>query len=254
MKPIQGLLLAILLTIIIATGFACSGSRPTGAVVPLSAPTNTPTVTSTPTSTPTCAITPVPYTGAAPTGIFWDFASVSGNLNYGTSGASVQLSVNGYQETTAGVTLTGSDSTSAPMTYSGPITMGSSTYSNYLTNAFTYTAGVTYTLTTATSIGTASASLPAPGNFTFAPDGSYVSWTTDATYEPIYLRPPGGNPYWQPLTCNHQPSPASIPVTAYAFGPGNYELDANFSNATTVINNGTGLYEVSVYQGVTIVK
>ncbi len=220
------------------------------------APLTSPSATPTPTTTLTCVPTPQPYIGAPPNGIYWESADIDG-CQCANPSADLLLSVNGAPETTAGVTLTGSNGTTVSLSFNYLVTIGVGyVYAEYdNTVPFVFTAGCTFTLSTTTTIGTASAALEAPGNFTVAPDGSTVGWGVGAEFEPIYIRWPGGNgAYNQPFTCNHPVPPISVPSQDYAYGPGTYVISFCFSNSTTNIINGSGLLRVGAVQNTYVVR
>lgn len=245
------------LTLITLSFITTACVKPLNTIAPSgTASTPTPGLTVSPTATSTCAITPIPDPSFAPpnTGIYMS-GTISGHQTY-TSGSNsfILLTVNGLADSTAAVTLTGSDGTMAPLTYTGTQTMNSYTLASYnASNNFTYNDGTIYTVTVITGIGTASCSVTSPGTVTFAPDGSSVTWSTDATYEPIYVRAPDTS-YWQPATCNHQKPPIAISTTAYAYGHGNYVLDANFENVNTTVIGGTGGLSAIADEGITVTK
>lgn len=142
-----------------------------------------------------------------PVGIVWNSANLAeSEISYDATGlqselstsltASVNLLVNGTPESTAVVSLTGAGG-SVTLAYQGPATVLGIVYASYLglldhyqsaANYFsywngpvTYAPGQTYTLTTVTSAGTASASAAAPGpiqnTVSTSPLGFNVSWS-----------------------------------------------------------------------------
>ncbi len=91
--------------------------------------------------------------------LIWNY-DVNGTYQYGVS---LALAVNCAPETTDGVTLTG-PGVSLPLSYSGPVTLNGTVYADYQSVTVTgaLTSGDLYTLTSVTSIGTATSSVPLP--------------------------------------------------------------------------------------------
>ena len=185
---------------------------------PLATATMTPTQNwmATPHSSPTYMATP-------PMGIVWDPALIM-NVN-GAVFSSLYLSVNGVLEATAGVTLT-TPSGNVPYTFiAGGSGRGSyAYYGNSVT--FVYQAGQPYTLTTVTSIGTATATVIAPGgNFTLAPDDSWISWLVEGNEDFVRVMNLAmlGFTYDSETITADIDSVFSIPPSAYP-SPGNYQL------------------------------
>ena len=187
-------------------------------------PAITPATTPTPTATLATA-TPTPTAGI-PNGIFWDPGSVYQHVLAPGEFASVSLSlaVNKRPETTAIVTLAGPGGASDTIPYSSTITLGGFSYAFYFSADLhvPYVAGAAYTLTSVTSIGTAAATFTAPGDITIAGDGSQVSWAYDGDSEQIAVV----SPSQYDSGFSNKTSPFTIPVDAYADGPGTYRVGA----------------------------
>ena len=191
---------------------------------PINTNTFTPTATSTKTSTPAVTATPT-VTSTATSGIDWETAQVyhsTGNPGF----AYVYLAVNGQAVTTAGVTLSG--------TFSGsPLAMPSDgnsypisgkNYALYQAFGVSYQPGQTYTLTTVTTAGTASASVTAPGNIAFAALDSHgavtqVAWGTSGSYNAVYVQENSPTSQ-QTFSTSVSGSPVTLPGTASPDGSG----------------------------------
>jgi len=216
----------------------------------------TATVTVTPTSTfyliPTYTPYPSPTAGPPPSGIYWD-SSLVGHDVFSTvsSGTTIQflafveLAVNGNPESTCGVTLT-CPGGPVPLPYRGTITNNGNVYSDYRDNlSFSYVVGGSYSLSTVTSIGTASATLLGPGGITDAADGSTSGWSSGGTYQHVIVFSPFSQyTFATPLRYGLVP-PVNIPASAYGAGPGIYQLVTECYSDAPSITNGSGSYEVS---------
>lgn len=173
------------------------------------------------TSTVTPHLTPT-IPAAPPSGIFWPLCEIY-LMNHTTNQASslFMLSVNGAVETTCAVTLT-TPSGNVPFAYSGP-----SSYPNYAiyspTTPILYQPGGTYTMTTITSIGTATASLTAPGGgVSISPDGLTTSWNVEGNEDYLNIKQTGGGYTYQSINYTMDlDSPFSVPASAYP-APGSY--------------------------------
>jgi len=192
-----------------------------------SVPNSTPTPTQTATTTPTGTYVPphqTPTVSVPPTGIY----IVAGTSN--SFSTVVDLAVNGAPETTATITLTTPSGTLSVPYFSGN---PPSSLAPYFTNAGAnlpgsyYQAGGVYTLTVATSLGTVSASVTAPGGgVSFAPDGSQVSWAVegDEDYVTVTRASPYATTYQSFNTFEDASSPWPIPGSAYPTTGCNYYL------------------------------
>jgi hypothetical protein len=204
-------------SVFVSCGSSNSPSSPSGLIS--SPPASTATATFTP------AATPIP-------GIYWIGVYVyrsTNNNGIATTTGSLYLLVNGVPNSSVTVVLTG-PGTANPVTfsYAGPVSYEGFYCSNYVTsNTFTYTPGQTYTLTSYTSIGTASGTLTAPGNITLAVDGSQASWTVAGTSNQSLVSVTSGtNVIYQSYSPT---SPASIPSSVYP-SAGIYFLEALIAN------------------------
>ncbi len=195
-------------------------------------PTPTGTATAVPSATPTTTPHMTPTISVPGSGIFWgpaeigSFPGVTGWLS---------LAVNGSPESTAGVTLT-TPSGNVPFTYSG-VNGSMAAYSP--ASSFTYIPGGTYTMTTVTSIGTATASLVAPGPVSIAPDGSQASWTYEGNEDYVTVQelfsPYNFTLQTYNLTSDVD-SPYSIPASAYP-ASGNYSVFPVAQSSTYNVTN-----------------
>ncbi len=197
-----------------------------------------------PTATPTCVSipTPVPPTG----GIYWYQGFVASGSNYGSTGtdAEVYLLVNGVPVSTAGVTVSGTGLSPTALAYGGPSTVSGTVYAwYYYQNNNLLAAGGTYTLSSATAIGTASASLSMPDYPTLASDGSGATWTGPAMYDYGTVLNSSYSTTYNTGFCPVPSSPLSVPASAYP-SSGQYIFGVERINETTAITGGTGLYGV----------
>ncbi len=205
-----------------------------------------PTATSTPVPFNICAtLTPVPVT---PSGIYWNTAEiVLGVVNYASSTSPIfavelDLLINGNAETTTGVTVLAGGSPYASVPYSSTTSINGVNYAYY----FYYQPvgppdyGANWTLVTATSIGTASATLQMPGPVTPALDGSAVSWTNSGIWSLVQVLNSSGVTTFTTPACGTVGSPVNIPSSAYP-ASGSYTLEAVSGNLTTSITGGQGL-------------
>ncbi len=187
--------------------------------------TFTPTDTMTVTSTSTATVSPTPTVNVP---IHWAACGI--DQANGSRTANLYLQVNGSPETTAGVTLI---SAAAGVTVAVPYQSYYAGYnaSYYSVSGFNYQAGATYVILTATSAGTASATLLAPGGgVTVSLDGSTASWNVEGNNDVVDVYPPGGGSftYGPDLV-----SPYSIPASAYS-APGTYQVDVIAQKTGTV--------------------
>ncbi len=159
--------------------WACSGPSPSSpGVTEQDKATATPTVTVT--ATPTSSID-------------WETAAISrGSVS---AQAYVYLAVNSTADLTAAVTLSGSFSGSpvALITDGNDYPISGKDYALYEATGFSYQPGQSYTITTVTSAGTATATLTAPGNITFAPLDTHgavtqISWSVAGDYNYVSVQ------------------------------------------------------------------
>lgn len=234
---------------------------PTPTTVPLTAtPTATPSISSTRTSTPTASASPTPTASATSTSaIDWGQASVSRVTSSGITSLSAQLylAVNGQPVSSATVVL-GGTGVSGPVTLppapGSLVTLGGKAYQDYHQNTgWTYQPGQTYSLTSVTSAGTASATLAAPGPITIATDGLQAGWGTDTNDNFVSVQSAVTTTF--SACCAGIHSPFAIPVTAYP-APGLYTVQVQMLDITNTISGATASSQYSVgdvlYQGVTI--
>ncbi len=219
--------------IIVAVNYALNGC-PVGSPgpSPTSTPTATPSAVESPTATPTFGV---------PNGIFWHpnsayLHSVSPTSEF--SFFSLLLTVDGVPESTAEVTLTGPGGT-VTIPYTGQTTFDSRFFAQYQSSnlSLAYVPGATYTVTTVTSIGTASVVITAPGGITVAPDGSQVSWEYEGDNERISIFTPSFTPAFN-SDDGDKTSPFSIPVSAYGAGPGTYKVSVDIRRRFTTVTGG----------------
>ncbi len=105
------------------------------------------------------------------------------------------------------------------------------------------TAGGSYTLTSVTSVGTASASLSMPNYAVLASDGSSASWTGPAMFSVGVVVNNGGSTTYNSGFCWSAQSPLSVPSSAYPVS-GTYVFGVERINYTTAITGGTGMFDV----------
>jgi len=203
---------------------------------PTAIPSATSTATAVYTSTPTTTPHTTPILTPPSQGIFWNPCEIGGVVSPSTDAAGYfVLSVNGAAETTAGVTLT-TPNGDIPFTCVYPGTTAS-TY--YPATGFTipYVAGGTYTMTTTTSIGVASATLTAPGDsVTLSADGFTASWgPVEGNEDYIEIRYQSTRPSYYTfqsyLITTDLQSPYQIPTSAYPLA-GNYSVQIVPQNTT----------------------
>jgi hypothetical protein len=169
--------------------------------------TSTPVSTSTPTVTWTSTSIPpaTPTVSVPPTGIYWGYALYQ-EQDGGTSYVQLPLSVNGSAETTAIVTFTTPNGT-----ISMPFISSGSGLALYQANNVNYLPGQPYTLTSVTSIGTATATVTATGPVSFSANGQTVYFTDggNANYADVYFD------YNSQSTIPSISSPFTIPTSAF---------------------------------------
>jgi hypothetical protein len=212
------------------------------------------------TSTPNPLIcTPTQTVGPPPAGIYWYSAQIEGiTLQNGVTlvngiYAQALLSVNGNPETSDTVTIAGPGGFGATLPYTSNVVENGNTYAQYqglFSNNFQ--TGGAYSLSTVTSLGTASATLIGPGNISTALNGSSTSWTQPGALNRVLLQEgpsfqAGGLlpvTLYQTASCMSDASPVNIPSSDYS-NPGIYTLTTNCQNLTNGITGGTGFFEVS---------
>ena len=210
-------------------------------VVPTATHTPNPTSTFTPSGgTPTYSPTPsgtfTPPMGLWVVGAYVDALenlSISG-ISYSVTlnGVTVDISVNHNAETTDGVTFITPLNGSIPVTYTATANMGTYSYAEYTTAvSWVYVVNDSYSLAVSSSLGTATASVNAPGDITIASNGSTASAVYPGTYQAAvvesastgvttYVSPTGtsvGSPYTYPSSAYPYSSPATY-YTAYSAG------------------------------------
>lgn len=240
-----GIFLLLTTSLLFVIPFACT--RPVS-----SGPSTGPA----PTVTPTCVpgnFQPTPVAS----GIYWGRAFVNSVVAGGFPGATAQmnLTVNGMAVSTAGITITGTGLSASPLTYVGPATINGGIYAFYrFDNPTTLTDGGTYTLTTVTSIGTASASLTLPSLPNIAADGSGATWSGSAVFNSAWVTDPlTGNFTYLSNSCWSLSSPFTYPSSAYP-ASGAYNTFVERDNYTSSITGGTGIYDVGCWAEINVTK
>ena len=212
-----------------AVGVALGGCTAAATPTPSGTPGRTATATeaAAPTATPT---------EGAPPGIAWHRDSTLQNVRFpGGDSTSMFLyvAVDGQAAETAQVTLSGPGGGTATLQFGANETRGGATYSQFFASplGIPYVAGASYTLTTVTAAGTASASFVAPGGITVAADGAQASWVHDGTAETIVVA--------SPATWSSGPgdrtSPFAIPAEAYGAGVVPYRIGVIVDATITAI-------------------
>ncbi len=236
---------------------------PTPTVTPSLTPTNiftftpsataTSTSTTTSTSTPTTTFTPTPVatgefetTGICPT--FLQLFTTGGNTTDQLSSFVLVLAVNGNPETTAGVTLVTPEG-NIPIPSSGVIDApNSELYSLTLGSlSLPYDAGSPYSVIIATSIGTVTSTVIAPGgNVSVSSNGVTVAWNTNGNFDWVQNAPAT---YTAAYTGYDSPrgitSPFIFPTSAYPF-TGQYIVNLYLANAGPL--TGTNLNSTALFQ------
>lgn len=163
----------------------------------------------------------------------------------GSSNAGIWQTVNGAAETTDAVTLSYSGG-SIPLPYNSIVNISGTNYAKYsnLVN-FPYTPGQAYTITSVTSQGTATGSGVAPGGFTFAPDGSGVTWAVNGnSYSSVQVLDPSSTQVF--TNTGTGISPVAIPGSTYTTY-GNYTFNTEVQS-TAVLNNLDSNSAMIIYQ------
>jgi len=224
-----------------------SGPPPTATLTRTGTPsatfTPTPTLTGSPiwTATPTATAYNTPFLGGATPGIFWSYSAVLGSGTNGTVGnATLMMAVNLAAETTAGVTLTTSLG-DVPLTYVGSSNYGSYQLAQFSAAPFTYQPGDTYTMTTVTSIGAATAVLQAPGGgVSLTADGKTATWAYDGNrdfYSSSRITPSFNTFFSGNLTADVD-SPLTLDPAAYPTA-GTYSVQIHPQSSLDSITGGT---------------
>jgi hypothetical protein len=218
--------------------FACQNNTPVTPPSPAptatrtSTITNTPTITRTPTTTNTPTVTNTPSatpTTTPPPGMFWAFASIYNLTNAGNAyGALIYLTVNGAPDGTTTGTLMLPGAVTITLNCSGTTTYNgilcTTCGAGNLYGTYIYQPGGTYSLKTITSIGTAAVTGTAPGGFSYAGDGSQITWSSEGTNDVLHVQGPSGETYYSYFDVGPDiNSPFNIPASAYPT-PGTYKL------------------------------
>ncbi|HJT24661.1 MAG TPA: hypothetical protein VJ873_08805 [bacterium] len=184
--------------------------------------------------------TPTPVISGGVSEINWYIADLSRYNSLGSSDtyAEVYLSVGGQAESTATVVLSGYGS---PVTlpYVETLTLGSSTYARYYLDgtAISYQPGVSYTLSTQTSVGTAWASVVAPGGIRYGNTGDTVSWSSEGTKDRVYVENSSYSGTYDSLNSHADvDSMFTIPASAYPTS-GSYFVRTTCDTVVTSVNN-----------------
>jgi hypothetical protein len=185
--------------------------------------------------------------GACTSGIWgqayaWNY-DVNGVYQYA---ASMALAVNCAPETTDGVTLTGPGVT-LPLAYDNLVTIGGTVYAAYqsVTVTDSLTPGDVYTMTSVTSIGTASSTvtLSAPITMTNISTGvDVVSFNNPSCGLNLFGVNSTG------ICSGTDPGfAANSPITISSNGicPGNYLVGAQFFSVDSTLVGGTGFFSIA---------
>jgi len=219
-------LLVLLLVIgaVLPFQWACTGS-------------SNPYVLSVPTYTYNFPPTPTPQYAKPPMGL-WVVGSFAGSLmdyNNGSGPSTLVntlfvLSVNQNAETTDGVTLI-TPGGSIPASYLFTLNFGTYSMAEYAAyTQYSYVPNGAYSMSVSTSIGTATASMNAPGAISFEATGASVTATYAGNYDSgvvtriypsavtTYVSPNSsiGSPFVYPLTAYSSPSFPATFGTAYS--------------------------------------
>ena len=205
--------------------------------------TNTPTITNTPNGTPTDTPT-VNATFTIPMGI-WVAATFAGSINdlsllapVTTNGVNtlVTLSINHTAETSDAITLTTPSNGAIPVTYFQSSTLSGIPVAQYATTIqYTYVPSGTYSISIATSLGTITSTMAAPGAITFDATGASVTALYPGNYDSAIVTetsPSPGIAYQSPIGVDVG-SPFTFPVTAFS-SPATFA--ENYSAAMTVLS------------------
>lgn len=186
------------------------------------------------------AVVPTPTVSAGTSQIFWFSARIAriDDLGELSNTVEVYLSVNGQAEASAQVVLTGGN---APLTipYHASLNIGGDDYARYYLadGSFQYAPGIDYTLSTATSAGTAWASVTAPGGIQNAPNGDNTRWGTEGTNDRVYIQTSNFAGTYDSIDAQDDlVSVFSIPSSAYPSG-GNYFIRTTCRTIVTSVNN-----------------
>jgi hypothetical protein len=148
----------------------------------------------------------------------------------------VTLSINHTAETTDTITLTTPSNGTLPVTYLQSSTISGVPIAQYATSAqYTYVPGGTYTLSVATSLGTVTSTMSAPGAITFSANGASVTAAYPGNYDSAIVSefsPSPGVTYQSPVGTDVG-SPFTYPVTAFS-SPATFAN--SYSAAMTVLS------------------
>ncbi len=216
-------------------------------LIPTSTFTITPTLVSgTPTFTPT-PTTFVPPTGLWVVGIFLEsvdniaFEGVTETAT--TTDCEVYISTNLTPDTTAAVTLITPLNGSVPVTYTANTTYSGVSVAEYVAaaNSFTYVPNSPYSLYAVTSLGSAAATVNAPGDITIAADGSMASAVYPGNYDSAVVEEisPAAVTTYQSPTGTSVGSPFTYPTSAYPApaGTGTYGVAYNAAVTDTSVTS-----------------
>jgi hypothetical protein len=174
----------------------------------------------------------------------WSFASIQAGSDFGVpyQYANLTLQVTDQPVTDATIYLNGTGfSSPITLSFTAATTQGNQVYSRYdCLVGFNYQPGNSYSLTSETSLGTASATLIAPGNISIASDGSQISWTISGTETDaqVYDGPDasGTKIYYSTTSL---PSPFNLPNSLFS-NPGIYSVSVQVVNTTNSIPGAAG--------------
>ncbi len=199
-------------------------------------------------------VTPICYggidgePGTCTSGINWgafvENYDVSGVYQYA---ASMALAVNCAPETTDGVTLTGPGVT-LPLAYDNLVTIGGTVYASYqsVTVTGSLTSGDVYTMTSATSIGTASAAVTLSEPITVSKYSGYdvATWNGPSCGLNLFTFNTGGECSW---TGNGFESVSPMTITSFGGGsciPSTLVGAQLFSSNTNLVG-GSGSFSMA---------
>ncbi len=235
-----------------------SSSTPTNTSL-LSTSTFTFTKTATPVpGTPTFTPTPIGTMGLMVVGIFLEDltnVSISGySYSVTATTCTVYISTNLIPDTTAAVTLITPLNGSIPVTYTANTTYSGVSVAEYVaaSDSFTYVPNSPYSLYAVTSLGTAAATVNAPGNITIAANGSTASAVYPGNYDSAVVEEisPAAVTTYQSPTGTSVGSPFTYPVSAYPApaGTGTYGVAYNAA-VTDIIVAGPSIAVGSAWIG-----
>ena len=215
----------------VTTAGYCGGSAYscTPTATPSRTLTFTPTYTRT--ATPTGTITVViPGTGIVVVwGAFID--DDSGPLTQ----CSLGLVVNGMPESTAGITIIGSNATTNILPFVGYDTSLGVSIASYNSSSINCDGGFSYVFRIWSSAGNAAISVIAPGGYTFADATDTLYWLTDGTEEYVFVRNDGYHMTYE--LSGDLTSPISIPMATMVCD--HYYVGVRSETWNTVVTNAT---------------